>query len=61
MEGESQIVPKKKVASPVWDYFGLIVNGKGKIVDEGVAVYCQCNSNVRASVGNTSNFFLFFL
>jgi len=55
MEEESQIVPKKKVVSPVWDYFGLRVNGEGKIVDEGVAVCRQCNNNVRASGGNTSN------
>jgi len=55
MEEESQIVPKKKVVSPVWDYFGLEVNGEGKIVDKGVAVCHQCNSNVRASGGNTSN------
>ena len=49
------IVPKKKVVSPVWDYFGLRADSKGKIIDDGVAVCRQCNGNVRASGGNTSN------
>ena len=49
------IVPKKKVVSPVWDYFGLRADSEGKIIDDGVAVCRQCNGNVRASGGNTSN------
>ena len=49
------IVPKKKVVSPVWDYFGLCADSEGKIIDDGVTVCRQCNGNVRASGGNTSN------
>ena len=49
------IVPKKKVVSPVWDYFGLCAGSEGKIIDDGVTVCRQCNGNVRASGGNTSN------
>ena len=49
------IVPKKKVVSPVWDYFGLHADSEGKIIDDGVAVCRQGNGNVRASGGNTSN------
>ena len=51
----SRIVPKKRVVSPVWDYFGLRVDDEGKVIDDGVAVCQRCNSNVRASDGNTSN------
>ena len=54
-ESLSTIVPKKKVVSPVWDYFGLRADNEGRIIDDSVAV-CQCNGNVRASGGNTSNF-----
>ena len=49
------IVSKKKVVSPVWDYFGLRVDGEGKVIDNGMVVCCRCNSNVCASGGNTSN------
>ena len=49
------IVPKKRVVSPVWDYFGLCADNEGKVIDDGVAVCRRCNTNVRASGGNTSN------
>ena len=49
------IVPKRRVVSPVWDYFGLRADNEGKVIDEGVAVCRRCSSNVRASGGNTSN------
>ena len=49
------IVSKKRVVSPVWDYFGLRADNEGKVMDDGVAVCRRCNSNVRASSGNTSN------
>ena len=55
MEEESQIVPKKKLCPLYGIILDLRVNGEGKIVDEGVAVCRQCNNNVRASGGNTSN------
>ena len=32
------IVSKKLVLSPVWDYFGLHADNKGKVIDDGVAV-----------------------
>ena len=49
------IVLKKRVVSLEWDYFGLCADNKGKVINEGVAAFCQCNSNVHASGGNTSN------
>ena len=55
MADSSRIVPRKRVVSPAWDYFGLCVDDEGKVIDDGVAVYQRCNSNVRASGGNTSN------
>ena len=55
MADSSRIVPKKRVVSPVWDYFGLRVDDEGKVIDDGVTVCRRCNSNVRASGGNTSN------
>jgi len=35
--------------------FGLRADGEGKMINDDVAVCCQCNNNVRASGGNTSN------
>ena len=55
MADSSCIVPKKRVVSPVWDYFGLRADDEGKVIDDGVTVCWRCNSNVRASGGNTSN------
>ena len=49
------IVSKKRVVSPVWDYFGLRADNEGKVMDDGVAFCRRCNSNVCASGGNTSN------
>ena len=31
------IVLKKRVVSPVWDYFGLRADNEGKVIDDGVA------------------------
>ena len=55
MADSSCIVPKKRVVSPVWGYCRLGVDDEGKIIDDGVAVCQRCNSDVRASGGNTSN------
>ena len=41
--------------SPVWDYFGLHADNKGKFMDDGVAVRRLCNSNVCVTDGNTLN------
>ena len=49
------IVTKKIVVSPVWDYFRSHADDEGKVIDDGVAVCCRCSSSVCASGGNTSN------
>ena len=54
-ESVNALVPKKKAISPVWDHFGQCVDGEGRVIDSDVAVCRRCQSNVRASGGNTSN------
>lgn len=49
------IVSKKRVIAPVWDYFGLYADNKGKFMEDGLAVSRWCKSNVRVSSGNTLN------
>ena len=49
------IVSKKRVVSPVWDYFEFHADNEGKVIDEGVAICRRCSSNARASGRNTLN------
>ncbi|GFQ64551.1 zinc finger BED domain-containing protein 1 [Trichonephila clavata] len=53
----SQLLPKKKSKSRVWEHFGLPANESRQIVSEDITVCKLCRSPVSAKSGSTSNLF----
>ena len=50
-----ELTPKLRTKSPVWQYFGLAVDGDGKIKNEDEAICRLCKVIVMAKGSNTSN------
>ena len=50
-----ELAAKLRTKSPVWQYFGLAVDGDGKIKNEDEAICRLCKVTVMAKGSNTSN------
>ena len=50
-----QLVPKPNTTSPVWKYFALEIDEKGKVKNDEEVVYWLCSKEVIAKGSNTSN------
>ena len=54
-DGEDELVPRPRVKSELWNYFGLKVDVNRKPIDDG-RVFCRiCHRGVMASNDNSSN------
>ena len=45
----------KRAGADVWKHFGLKKRKKDSMVEEGVAVCCRCDAEIRCTGGGTSN------
>ena len=52
---EVQLVPKPNTTSPVWKYFALEIDEKGKVKNDEEVVCRLCSKEVIAKGSNTSN------
>ena len=53
--GEVQLVPKPNTTSPVWKYFALKIDEKGKVKNDEKVVCQLCSKEVVAKGNNTMN------
>ena len=50
-----QLVPKANTTSPVWKYFALEIDEKGKVKNDEEVICRLCSKEVVAKGSNTSN------
>ena len=53
--GEVQLMPKLNITSPVWKYFALEADEKGKVKNDKEVVCRLCSKEVVPKGSNTSN------